>query len=390
MKTALPTPASKTPAPETSIIKTAAVDIQKLKVETPKLDVKAAPKLTRDKDVSNKDGSDKAAITETSKETATVKPEPVKTASLEKPAPKLVKAEASPKAITEAIAAAPPPSKMRSLQTRVDMQLNLSKLGLYSGEISGTVGPKTKASITEFKQLFGLPSGTEMTDDFLAELQNAVDSSAKRAEQQRLILEAEKKQAIMVAAAEPVTPSPVYEFIPAQIETSKPAAQTVLSAAITQPAPNVKTPAADSVAQAVQASGTISQTASLTRAAPKTVSQIDSLAKPTQAPAPEKSKPEKVVEAKRIGGVSLDYPSKALRRGFDRTVTVQVQYDVSKDGVPKNLRIENVSNVPGRFKDSFEDAAMSAVKQMRFTPKTVNSEPVISESNKTRIKFQMR
>ncbi|MEE9347998.1 MAG: hypothetical protein V3U82_07375 [Robiginitomaculum sp.] len=106
------------------------------------------------------------------------------------------------------------------------------------------------------------------------------------------------------------------------------------------------------------------------------------------APASAPKAPDVVVDAKRLSALSATYPAAPLRRGFGKTITVAIGYDVAANGRIINASVQDVSGEAGRYRVKFEEAALKAVNGQNFSPKTVNDEPVVSEGHVRKIKFR--
>jgi membrane-bound lytic murein transglycosylase B len=70
----------------------------------------------------------------------------------------------------------PPPSDDEPLSrnTVVDLQTRLAKLGFYTDEADGLLGPKTRSAVRLFQKQAGLPADGHPTPDMVARLQRAV------------------------------------------------------------------------------------------------------------------------------------------------------------------------------------------------------------------------
>jgi len=69
----------------------------------------------------------------------------------------------------------PPPSDDEPLSrnTVVDLQTRLAKLGLYTDEADGLLGPKTRSAVRLFQKQAGLPADGHPTPEMVARLQRA-------------------------------------------------------------------------------------------------------------------------------------------------------------------------------------------------------------------------
>ena len=69
--------------------------------------------------------------------------------------------------------AAPADDEPLSRDTVVDMQQRLAKLGLYTDETDGLLGPKTRSAVRLFQKQAGLPADGHPTPDVVRRLQQA-------------------------------------------------------------------------------------------------------------------------------------------------------------------------------------------------------------------------
>ena len=58
--------------------------------------------------------------------------------------------------------------------TIVDLQTRLARLGFYTDEVDGLLGPKTRSAVRLFQKQVGLPADGHPTPDMVARLQQAV------------------------------------------------------------------------------------------------------------------------------------------------------------------------------------------------------------------------
>jgi membrane-bound lytic murein transglycosylase B len=58
-----------------------------------------------------------------------------------------------------------------SHDTVVDMQQRLARLGLYTDDPDGLLGPKTRSAVRLFQKQAGLPADGHPTNDLIAKLQ---------------------------------------------------------------------------------------------------------------------------------------------------------------------------------------------------------------------------
>ena len=64
-----------------------------------------------------------------------------------------------------------------------------------------------------------------------------------------------------------------------------------------------------------------------------------------------------------------------------------VRYDIDTSGRATNLSIHSNDHT-GRYNDAFEKEAMKAIEKLRYKPKTVNGNAVISTGEQKRIVFR--
>jgi membrane-bound lytic murein transglycosylase B len=69
--------------------------------------------------------------------------------------------------------AAPTDDEPLSRDTVVDLQMRLAKLGLYSDEVDGLLGPKTRSAVRLFQKQVGVPADGHATPDLVRRLQQA-------------------------------------------------------------------------------------------------------------------------------------------------------------------------------------------------------------------------
>lgn len=237
-----------------------------------------------------------------------------------------------------------------------DVQMRLTNLGFYSGQIDGLQNAPTQEAIKSFKTLFGMANtDAKITGSLLTELkkvQREQDAAQKMAEAQAL-LDAQTVTQIAEAA-------PTLQFYDSQravpampvVTDTLPASEPLPSPTFTQPAP-VK------------------------------VASIPAV----KVSAPTPVIKDIIVDAKMIKNASATYPRSAARRDYYANVAIVVGYDVGTDGNVTNLSI--VSNDhSGRHNEAFEKEAMRAIEKMRYKPKTVNGVAVAKRAQQKRIVFR--
>jgi membrane-bound lytic murein transglycosylase B len=69
---------------------------------------------------------------------------------------------------------APADDEPLSRDTVIDMQTRLARLGFYTDEADGLVGPKTRSAVRLFQKQAGLPADGHPTPEVVARLQKAV------------------------------------------------------------------------------------------------------------------------------------------------------------------------------------------------------------------------
>ena len=70
----------------------------------------------------------------------------------------------------------PPPADDEPLSrdTVIDIQTRLARLGFYTDEADGLLGPKTRSAVRLFQKQAGLPADGHPTPEMVARLQRAV------------------------------------------------------------------------------------------------------------------------------------------------------------------------------------------------------------------------
>ena len=95
-----------------------------------------------------------------------------------------------------------------------------------------------------------------------------------------------------------------------------------------------------------------------------------------------------IVEAVTVKPMRVRYPSRAARNDVYENVDIEITYDILSNGRVSNARVTG-NNFTGRHATAFEAAALGGVNAMRFTPKTVNGEPVESFGISKLVKFRV-
>jgi membrane-bound lytic murein transglycosylase B len=55
----------------------------------------------------------------------------------------------------------------------IDLQMRLAKLGLFSDEVDGLLGPKTRSAVRIFQKQAGVPADGHATPDLVRRLQQS-------------------------------------------------------------------------------------------------------------------------------------------------------------------------------------------------------------------------
>ena len=223
------------------------------------------------------------------------------------------------------------------------VQTDLSALGFYFGPVDGKMSPELTQSMTDYKTLYGLAAGERITGDLL----NSLKSSRREADE--------------FAARDALIPA---EPIAIQTASITPKVEYL----------DVTPVATPSVPEVTYAP---------VEAAPVEVVSI------TPAPVVPAPALDVIVEAERLNKLTGTYPERAISRGFEDTVVMNFSYDISTDGKPFNIVMSDI-DYDGVYRRSFERAGLKSVSDIRFSPKTVNGEPVLSRGNKQRITFRVQ
>src|SRR6185369_2663114 len=75
---------------------------------------------------------------------------------------------------TGVMQAPPSDDEPLSRDTVIDLQTRLAKLGFYTDEADGLLGPKTRSAVRLFQKQAGLPADGHPTPELVARLQKAV------------------------------------------------------------------------------------------------------------------------------------------------------------------------------------------------------------------------
>jgi len=244
-----------------------------------------------------------------------------------------------------------------------DIQTRLFTLGFYTGEIDGIQGGDTKDAIRNFKTLFSMPEvDGRITGALLTELKRAEREQEAAQLLQATKAEVEAQAAIQVADVTPeITFYDIAEAVPTEpvVTDTLPAASAFIPT--DEPTPSYVAPEPE----------------------PVKVASIPAVTEASPTPALQ----DIIVEAKLIKNAGARYPKAAEERDYFVNVNIIVGYDIDVTGEPSNVRVES-SDHTGRFKMSFEKAAMKSIKKLRFDPKTVNGVAVVTEGRRKRVAFR--
>ncbi len=269
--------------------------------------------------------------------------------------------ETKPEAVSE-----PKPEPQYYPELTMDVQSKLTELGFYYGEQNGEMSDETKAAISDFKSLYGLPTNSDISGPFINQLSKAL---------------IEREEAIQMAAL--TIPSAPSAITPLDEDI---ALVDVTDAPITLPVQTSDAPETtfSTVSEPVDenAPNEITEPINITEpvklaAAPVSVPKSEVPATPADI----------IVEANLIKALSSSYPRKAERVNHWVNVTVAISYDIDSEGNPINIKVAE-TDYSGRFADEFEEAAIKTISRARYEPKTVNGVAVVSKDNEKRIIFR--
>ena len=102
--------------------------------------------------------------------------EPVREAAVARPVPRPDVTNSVQPQPVETIAVQPPTAPTADEKTLARVQSALKELGLYSGEVDGLSGPKTRQAISNYQKTIGIA----VTGEVSAELLDALDPGVKR------------------------------------------------------------------------------------------------------------------------------------------------------------------------------------------------------------------
>lgn len=246
-----------------------------------------------------------------------------------------------------------------------DIQTRLANLGLYSGAVDGDMGAETTEAIETFRVLFSNAALERTQANLLNELQRVQHEQNKSQPLQ-------PKNPTQLASVKPS--NVVYDILPAV--PSLPVDVEVLE--IVTETPDIFEPVTTPITEAPVINDTaISE--------PVIVKEASAPVKVEVAPTPVIE--DVIVPAKLLKNAGASYPRKAEQRGYFVDVAIIVAYDIDAEGKVTNMSITS-NDHSGRFNESFEKEAMKAVKKLKFAPKTVNGEAVVTTGNMKRIVFR--
>ena len=310
---------------------------------------------------------------------AVIKKAAIKKAAIKKPVkPKITKIQK--------------PKNYPELTTRVQRQLQT--LGFYTGPLNGRKTQQTTEAIRTFQELYALPQHGRMSGKFLSELSNAEVQHSSTSDTQLVNVQAANTQVRNIQLAETSFSSPSFNntlaFTPTikVVMDSLPASSSYVSSSssgdFTEKA-TVPVGTGLIIESALSAAEQKVTEQKATEPKSNVVKQASAprVKTPTQAPTVQ----DVVVAAKRIKAAKVSYPRSAAVKNYFADVRIVVGYDIDPFGKVVNARVLTNDHT-GRFNTSFERAAVKAVKQQRFTAKTVNGYPVGSTGKTQRIVFK--
>lgn len=269
------------------------------------------------------------------------------TISIKKPALKIkvAKVKAKPKLEIkprEAVKTTAPKIATAPNPTVQATQTKLKKLSFYSGTATGFIDPSTRQAIADFQSLFDIsPTGT-LTAQTLSELRQAD-------------IQVQSVQTIAPPVNDVVTQS---QIAPLPLTVS-PTDASLTTRGIANVAPTVITNVVLDTPTPVSNSPKVSETAAVS---------------------------DTIVAAEKLNAVRPSYPDRAARSRHNKQATIIVNYTVDTNGKTTDLSI-NSSTGTGRFSRDFERSALSAIKKLRFSPKTKNGTPIKSGQRQTKLRY---
>ncbi len=257
-----------------------------------------------------------------------------------------------------------------------DVQTRLTALGFYTGPVNGLQTTETKTAIKEYKTIYDLAVDETISGVFL--------TSLKKTERLR-------EEALTVPVAAPVITELVVETPAVQIAEAAPTIvlyDTLAAVPVTPVATDILPASSPNIAEAAPE---VTPLYSLPIDAPPAiaepeVTQVASapvIAAPATAPVVENV----IVEAKETKAARAKYPKAAERRDYYVDVAITVAYNIGVEGMVSDITILS-NDHSGRFNEEFEKEAKRAVQRLRYSPQTVNGEPVAVTGKTKRIVFR--
>ena len=276
------------------------------------------------------------------------------------------------------------PKNYPELTTRVQRQLQT--LGFYNGALNGQQTQETKEAIKMFQELYSLPPSGLKSGKFLTTL-NTAETRHKEAQKYVVVTETVPKANETLSIAETSTTSISIDETPQYAETSfsAPVFYDTVTSVPTEPVimeslPSVQSYSAPQV--------TVQEAEAPTIAAPTLPPSTKSI-DVTQQPPSEVIPPvqDVIIEAKRLKPARAEYPRVAAAKNYFVDARIVVAFDIDTAGKVVNSRILTNDHM-GRFNSAFERAALNAVKNQKYSPKTINGTPVATTGQTQRIVFK--
>ncbi len=254
------------------------------------------------------------------------------------------------------------------------VQEDLTTMGYYRGELDGLQSVATQTAIKEFKTIFDLPVNNNITPELLTSLKRSIDD---RKDAQAL-LEAIKVDEPLEEIKVADNSGDVYFFeTPIEASADLAVATEEMTSAISEPV--------DSVDDLIVPPTEI-ETEDVLETEDVKVAALTDLPEEIVAPVVE----DVIVPAKVTRGAKPEYPSRALRDRNSINAKVFVSYDVDAEGSVTNTKVTAIKfDTVEKYDRLFEKAAIRAVEQQRFEPRTVNGVAVAEEGRTTRISFNV-
>ncbi|PHR60653.1 MAG: hypothetical protein COA43_05765 [Robiginitomaculum sp.] len=219
-----------------------------------------------------------------------------------------------------------------------NVQTKLQKLGFYNGNITGILDTATTSSLYDFQSLFDLRQTSIITPALLSALASANTIAPTLTISQKPEPQIEPKLQIKEVTDDTPSPAPITP------------PTTTVQADIETPTPTIEKNTEDVQENTIVVADTI-------------------------------------IEPRKVFTPSLQYPLRVLQsKRMETTVIVNVTYDINAAGKVENSLVENITGTT-RFERIFSRSALKLVKNMRFSPKTVNGEAVTSQNHTIKIKY---